>query len=278
MSPGPLNGPNSSATPPIPAPHWYWNDASQTAETVGCSLTVTPPAGQGSAFTVSPSQSVTVMLPDVKSTGIGGYMQVNNSAPNSSVYELWAGPTSDMLSGGMNCGMYWTLNVTTPTMPAFGLGQLEMVQIATLNADGKVDDNKSAGQDIPFGPATGLDGQCPYVSGSETAAGTPTTAQDSPGIKLIIPGGDQLYSASYTPSFTDYLLYEPPGKDSVFVPVGIMSWSTNGSATIPEPEDDWSYYSRIHGGDSAGTVDVPTGTFAVRNTFPSWTQIITVSH
>jgi hypothetical protein len=46
--PGPLNGPNTTSTPPIPGPSWYWNDASSTTETITCTATVTP---------VRPSQS-----------------------------------------------------------------------------------------------------------------------------------------------------------------------------------------------------------------------------
>ena len=41
---------------------------------VSCAVTVTPPTGQGLPFTVTPTQQVTVMVPEVQAFGEGGYM------------------------------------------------------------------------------------------------------------------------------------------------------------------------------------------------------------
>jgi hypothetical protein len=50
--PGPLTNPTA---------HWYWNDPSQTIETVTCTATVTPPGGDGAPFPVTVTQLVTVV-------------------------------------------------------------------------------------------------------------------------------------------------------------------------------------------------------------------------
>ena len=41
--PGPLNGPDTTKTPNIPPPGWYWNDAANNMETVSCTATVPVP-------------------------------------------------------------------------------------------------------------------------------------------------------------------------------------------------------------------------------------------
>jgi hypothetical protein len=258
----------------LPTASWYWNDLGPTSkpETVSCSVTLTPPTGQGSAFTVSPSQTTTVMMPDFTGTGTAGYMQVNTSAPGDSNYELWAGPTAPMISSGMTGGMSWDLSVTTPPSPAFGLGNLELVQIVTpyltYSANG--------GATQTYSPGTGLDGEYPYAQGQELSGHLMNS--DSPGMGLI----NMFFTvtqATFTPGFTDYLMYEPPNSTQ-FVPVGIFVWSTSGSAALPAaPNNSWSQYSTMHGGDpadAAGTVNAPNVDFVQTNSFPSWTQIVRV--
>lgn len=116
--PGPLT--NSTAG-------WYWNDIRQTPETVSCTATVTPPAGQGSAFTVTVTQKVTVMVPLWTCKGVGGNMQVNTVIPVGNRTDFWlhAGPTAGSVETG---GMDWYATVTPPLGTSFGAGSLEMVQ------------------------------------------------------------------------------------------------------------------------------------------------------
>ena len=121
--PGPLT--NSTAG-------WYWNDHAQTAETVSFTATVTPPAGQGSAFTVAVTQKVTVMLPVWQCKGVGGDMQVNTANPPSNGTDYWlhAGP---LAGSGETGGMDWRATVSPPSGTTFGAGSLEMVQLVIPN-------------------------------------------------------------------------------------------------------------------------------------------------
>jgi hypothetical protein len=252
--PGPLT--NSTA-------HWYWNETTHQ-ETVSCTPTLTPPTNQGSAFPLTVSQNVTVVQPPWTSTGTGGYMQVNaNCANQGSAICLYAGPASGQL-GGMN----WEATVNTPVL--FGLftaGQLELVQIVTPNLSYYTAAGPSLPHNDPENGHTGLDTHYPYASYSEGTS--PFMTNDNPSLPL-----GTCYSASMQHQFNDYLLYQPPGTDVQWVPLGTFSWSTNGSAIIPST-GNWADYASENGTDAAGTVtpNGPSVPFTSTSTFPNWTLI-----
>jgi hypothetical protein len=259
---------------PIPATNstsWYWNDPANASETVSCTVTVTPPAGQGNAFTftVSAPKPVSVQVPGWFGYGIGGYMQVNTRAPlqNGNV-ALYAGP-----SAGQNGGINWTANVMGSSL--FTSGTLELVQVVTPNQSYVFNTRvgvPGATQNDPENGMFGLDTHYPYgwlTTGSYDPPYLPTlyTAYDAPSLGL-----GNATSATMQHQFTDYLMFKPPGY-SQWVPLGTLAWSTNGSATIPAT-GNWADYALQNGSDSAGTVNPSTQTnFTVGNSFPSWTRV-----
>jgi len=86
-------------------------------------------------------------------------------------------------------------------------------------------------------------------------------------------------------SFTDYLLYQPPGTDVRWVPLANFTWSTNGSATIPSSGLWGDYIVQGTPSDKAGTVGAGTVSqftnppvkvnFKSYHTHPKWTLINT---
>jgi len=249
--PGPLN----QATA-----HWYWNDSKQAQETVTCTATVTPPAGQGTPFSITVTQKVTVQVPGWQAAGQGSYMQVNTSAPRDSNYELWG-------------SMDWKATITTPTQPAFGTGNWEVVQIITPSDSYTTYTNPVQNHSNPQNGVTALDLTCPYLGDVFMESVQPGADNDNPGLRLTASGSAPVASAVFKDTFVDYLMYQPPGSDVQWVPLAAFAWSTNGSATIPV-SGKWSDYVLENFSDSAGTVTPSAMTpFKPWNTHPSWTQI-----
>jgi len=261
--PGPLTNPTA---------RWYWNDLAANTngpahETVSCTLTITPPAGQGAAFAVTATRKVTVYWPLWTAFGVGGTMVVSNGYPNNGDYWLYAGPTP---GSGETGGMDWYAIVSPPdpNPAAFGAGSLQIVQLVIpgmifTSTDGDKYNWSTNGQE-------GLDTSYPY--GWVTTSPT-YFSRDSPGIDLSHPlPGTLAYSGGLQDQFEDYLLYFAPGSAQC-VPLGRFVWSTAGSATIPFQNGnlDWAFWP----GTSAGTV-TPSGTpsrnFVPNNSFPMWTQ------
>ncbi len=249
--PGPLTNPTAG---------WYWNDLNQTPETVSCTATVTPPAGQGSAFTVTLTQKVTVMVPGWTCTGTGGNMQINNVyPPMPGNYFLYAGSTPGSGVGGMN----WNATVSPPPGTTFGAGSLMLVQLAipdrsytvytiqpfTQNHDDP--ENGQEGLDVTF--------PVPWIQGAPNYRTNDSPAQELTGV-VSVRLGDQ---------FEDYLMYFAPGSNQC-VPLARFVWSISGSATMPST--NWANY----GSGSAGHI-TPSGTtnFGPSNAFPMWTRINT---
>jgi len=252
--PGPLTNPTAG---------WYWNDLSQTPtpETVSCTATVTPPSGQGSSFTVTVTQKVTVYRPNWTATGTGGNMQVNNNFPGSTDYYLWAGPVPG--NGG---GMDWRATVSPPSATTFGAGSLVLVQLIipdlsfttyTIKPFTSTHTYSLNGQEVldlyPY----------PWITGTPNYY-----SNDNPGLDLTYFNA---VSATVGDQFEDYLMYFAPGSNQC-VPLAYFVWSTSGSATIPAT-NNWANY----GAGSAGRV-TPSGTvtkFGPSNSFPMWTKLYT---
>jgi len=247
---------------PIPSTNptsWYWNDAQKTPETVSCTATVTPPAGQGSPFTVTATRQVTVYIPIVHAYGVGGNMQVNALAQNSSSIELYAGGTPGSSNPG---GINWHATVSAPPGTTFGNGSLAIAQVISPNASitGLNQFQVPTNHPDSENGQTGLDGIFPYGWSDTSYYGG-----DEPGIPL----DSSILSAQLSDSFVDYLMYQAPGS-SQWVPVAKFYWSTNGNASIPST-GNWADFV-----GSAGTV-TPSGSnvnFTPSNSFPTWTQTL----
>jgi hypothetical protein len=237
----------------VAGPSWCWYDSGNSThvlEGITCTATVTPPAGQGAAFTVTASQVVNVYVPSWKATATAGTMRVDTSSPGGNGSDYW------LYAGGP--GMKWTASVSSPLVGVFGDGTIELVQTVTpgisyTTADGMVHNYSNNGQN-------GLDTSYPYL----WATGAPNyTTNDNPGLNLT-----GTVAGSVKDQFQDYLMYAPPGS-SQFVPLASSSWAANGSVNIPPT--GWANFL-----GSAGTVT--GGSFSASNTFPSWTQNVGNGH
>ncbi|MGI4789482.1 MAG: hypothetical protein ACRYFS_11605 [Janthinobacterium lividum] len=259
---------------PIPSTNptgWYWNDLAKgtgnsTQETVSCTATVTPPAGQGSAFTVSATQPVTVWTPVWTATGNGSAISVDNKYQPP---DFWLHAGYAITGLGAFSGMAWKANLAAPPAPVlFGVGSLALVQIITSNDCGFMT-NTALSVPLPYSSngQTGLDLSWPYPWGTSlptSVGGMYYTAGDSPGVPLILAR-----SAHDNVSFEDHLMYCPPGSLQ-YVSVAKYIWSVNMSATLPAT-GNWINFT-----GSAGTItdSQNAGTFLPNNTFPAWTQIV----
>ncbi len=250
---------------------WYWNDllpannGVPVTESVSCTAIVTPPVGQGSAFTVTASKPVSVFRPIWTSTGTGGYMKVNLYSPGSPRYELFAGPTAAQTANGLRGGMNFTATVASPDITLFGTGSLELVQLVTPDRTVSSVDN-----DYTYSEngQSGLDTGYPYGWNASVPS---YQTDDSPGMPLA----DYLVSlATMNDQFESFLMYFPPSSTQC-VPLAHFVWSTSGKAVLPNSTGTWAGYIAQNGSDAAGTV-TPSGntaTFLPSNVFPEWTQI-----
>ena len=259
---------------------WVWNDPSPATETVTCKATVTPTDGKSSPYMVTATQKVLVQLPKWQAVGRGGYMQVNKYDPNNpsnNIYRLWAGPAADMKASNIPVGMIWQAYVTTPTTPAFGTGNLELIQIVTPNDGYTTFAPPVQNRTDPLNNITGLDLTYPYGNHVVPEAQQPLIDNDNPGLQLTTQSGNIIASsANFNSKFVDYLMYQPPGAGSQWIALGQFSWSTTGSAGIPST-NNWGSYVTQNGSDSAGTVspNTPTPFAGVMGPafFPSWTRV-----
>lgn len=255
---------------------WCWNDPNPATETIKCKVTITPPAGQGPAFslTVTAPKPVSVQLPQWTATGTAGYMQVNTKAPGDPNYELWAGPIPN---SGQSNGMNWKASVYTPTTPAFGTGSLEIVQIVTPNESWTLKTVPPQPQSSPDDNVSELDGSCPYEGALSTELAQPLLDGDTPGIHLT-SSTPIFASATDKSSFIDYLLYKPPGSNSQWITLAQFAWSINGSASIPGTGNWADYVTQNHSDAAIPNTISPSGTTSFMgiygpNFFPSWTRV-----
>ncbi len=249
--------PNTAASP-----SWYWNDLSQQTETITCTATVTPPTGQGSPFSVTATQKVTVMVPLFSATGVGGYMRVGQFRDGG--YYLFATPNTPLNGGGMN----WEGVDETPTSPVFGPGRLELVQIAIPNVS-YVKFSTGVNDADPENNQVGLDKAYPYGG----IVSTEPIWDDGDSPQLVLQNGNSpvASSAQMTHQFQDTFMYQPPNSGQ-WVPMATFNWSTNGNAAIPAT-NNWADYTTAPGSNlpgQAGTVSPSTGQFTPTNIFPSW--------
>ena len=221
-----------------------------------CTATVTPPAGQGSPFTVTATQVVNVYVPTWTATGTGGSMYVNTYAANmNGALTLWG-------------NMTWNATVTTPQSPvAFGTGSLQLVQLYSPDDDYYTDfiPGPPIKHTDPNNGKTGLDTTYPYGMQYPSTAIVQEPAPYSNGDNPNFGVNPSIYSVTNDSSFQDYLMYQPPGS-SQWVTLATFTWYAFGTATIPAA--GWANY----GPGPAGSI-IPTATtqFTMDNTLPSWT-------
>ena len=256
-----------------PTAQWQWvevGNGTSKSETVSVSAKVTPPAGQGSAFTVTATQPVSVWSPTWTCTGTGGEIDVNNYYEGASGYCLYCGPTPQGKVSGYPSGMTWYATVSAPPAPVpLGSGSLRIVQLVT-SLDIVYEEDTAIPtiwqqHESPNNGKTGLDTSWPYPW---VVPASPYMSGDSPGIQL-----DTNKSAIYNMSLKDYLMYLPPGSGR-YVPLANFIWSVNMAATIPNT-NNWRDYTGSPGTvtDSGGQ----QGKFLRSSDFPMWTQIFTFS-
>jgi len=232
--PGPLTNPTAS---------WFWDDQKTAQDKVTCTVTVTPPSGQGLPFSLTVVKPVNVVVPSWTCTGTAGTMQVNTlwGAGNGTDSCLWAGPAS---GSAKSVGMDWNATLSPLPAPFSGTGTLELVQtetpnstyISTAGAKYKRSNNGQQGLDT-FYPYPWVQSPSPYES------------NDSPGIDLTALSAA---SGQLQYQFVDCLMFKPPGS-SQYVPLATYSWSTPASST-------------------ASLTPAGTTPFTASNAFPSWPQ------
>ncbi len=250
--PGPLT--NSTA-------HWFWNDAQQTPETVTCTATVTPPAGQGSQFSVTATQKVTVYVPSWTATNATGYGYVGY--PNSSQsLELYAGPSAAMQQKNQTDGSVWVATVSSPLAAFTGAGQWGYAQIINPGENFVLTDGSRAASTDSGVPA--LDNTFPY-EGTHTLDGGQQKDGDAPALPL----NDAFAEVFMTDVFKTYLMFRPSGSDTRWVPLAETGWDTEFDAKEPG-SGHWTDYPA---NTSAGPV-LPIFDFKPQNVYPSWNKVL----
>ena len=275
---------NPSATPPTsanpsasyfvpyigtitnPTAHWYWTEEAGV-ETVACAVTLTPPAGEGSTFSLTVSRQVAVVEPTYSCTYYEGVPFVPPAGT-----KLQASGTSSAHPHGSS----WDCQVQTPALFGSG-GSCNFSQLITPGrshtySSGTVSctENNNTGLDTgcPY-PATSSD---PYTVGAGTSTGWPTDNSqhetgDLPGTATTDTYGSRgtATSISINESFNTFLMYVPPGGDVQPVPLHELDW--NWAATPTEPAGGWASTNGIQTG-------AVTSTASVRDyTHPEWTRV-----
>jgi hypothetical protein len=145
------------------------------------------------------------------------------------------------------------------TPPAGGDGEIKFTQI--LQA--ALTQTPSSGPVQTWSiPAWWLDIDDPYANHGPHAvtAGTQGTATDNDSPGLPLSAG--FTNGTVTMTFKLYLMYKPAGADSIWVPLGLVSWGWAGSARSTDGGATWTKTSGAH------TATNPSG--AKTNEFPTW--------
>jgi hypothetical protein len=259
---GPLN---------VAGPSWYWNDSTNTPETITCTAIVTQPSPFQTPITLNLKATVNVWLPKWSATCTLGNLFVENDGTSSNPdFELEADGTPTNTQGGMVIiATGSSPNSNLPSNLGAAIYQLvtpNVTEVSQLAAGGPTEtdvDNKN-GQ-------TGLDTNRPYGWFQTPTATSPYFwARDSPHTSLT---ANNALSINDGTQFVDYLMFLPPapaGASATFVPMGRVTWGISTGGTIPTPALssplDWP--TGIAGSLTGG------GSFAPCHTFPSWTQIL----
>jgi len=239
-----------------PSVTFYYSQASSPS-TVATSVHLVVPAGSlpAAGLNASLSRTCTVVPPTWKITATTGTTQLEPiSAPNcvtfdGASYTYSNGNTSTILKGGI----VWVGWVTTP--PGYGSGGgWNVTQLGTLHRvrteDGTVQGlacNDKLGLDTQFGYDPVYPGLYPDTGTWAGADDQPISGFDGPDplYGSTLPGTESL---TVNDSFTDYLMYKPPGAGSCFVPLENFTWFWKGQV-LPDTSGGWRLFSP--GGSSA---------------------------
>lgn len=248
-----------------PTYHWYWNDPAGMTETVTCTATVTSPTGQGSPFTITATQKVSVYVPTLSGLGnqVGmGYIRTiqQQNVTNTQMIALQPGnpPAGN--------GSIWTAAISLPATPNFGSGQWAYLQLIKPGEYITIAGQKETSKNTMNGE--GLDYVFPYM-GSFFTDGRLDTQGDAPYIGGL---NGAVTNAVMTSTFHTYLMFQPPANstnDVRWVPLALSLWSTNFNANLA-PYDSWIDYPT---GQSVGPVQLGYN-FVSQNSFPSWSRIV----
>jgi len=251
------------AIPATNPTQWYWNDLQGASETVKCTVTVTPPTGQGSPFdlTVTAPKPVSVWVPTVNqnSNFVGaGYVGPYN--PSNPIW-MFAAPPASTSTTHYAEGSTWKTSISMPATPTFsGTGTYGYAQIIVPGET--LTDGNGKSYPGPHNGLAGLDGTFPYLSDTYFADSRLYSDGDSPALPLA----DTFTSTALTDTFHTYLMFKPPGSNQ-WVPLAESLWLTNFNAS--EPSTGWANFPATQ---SVGPVSLGYN-FVRQNTFPSWTAV-----
>ena len=252
-----------------PTAHWYWSDKAGS-QTVSCTATVTPPAGQGSPFPVTAAQMVSLVLPTISVTPVPGRVQINNLAQSvyGPGYYLYAGP-------GINsqAGMTWTATITSPSLFTQDVTQNGTLWnfVQTTTPSRYRTPKGGSEQPSAVNGQSGLDTTYPYEPGPYSAtfpggypaSTVPSKSSDSPA--AFISDGFQNYRV--LDNFQTYIMYSPPGIDTQWVPVWEINWYWTANDAIPG--SSWINWDNAN---DAGIVRAPNS--ESQTVHPKWTTLV----
>ncbi len=251
--------------------HWYWNDFAGP-QTVACTVTLTPPDGQGVPFSVTASQKVNLYTPQTTENPTLGRVQINNYAPAPPY------PNNPAFYLGrirqLPLGIIFTTQVQTPSLfTSQGSGSWNMVQGISPNT-WKMQYGKTE-EPYPDNGKSGLDTSYPFYPGGASSSfpqsvpANNLTAQpcDSPGI----PSLSNFYVRYRTAqSFQTYIMYRPPGSDTQWVPIWRVEWNWNADASVMSaPGYMWSNWDDTNSPGAAAITSNSATTL-----FPTWSYAL----
>ncbi len=255
-----------------PTAHWYWSDKA-SVKTVTCTMTLTPPTGQGAAFTVTAAQKVILDSPSYLPNEPIGVVQLNTSSPS------FPGSQAVYAGKGANntpiAGIVFDDTVTTPATPYTSTGYWYHVQIATESRYRTAVGSSSSvgsvnnGQGLDYTPLQG--GGASYVYGVTTNAdGSHASPKDDDNPSILVTNSYQEYKAKGE-SFQDYIMYSPPGTNSISVPLASFQWSWNADVKIPQTPlpKSWANWNNAL---TNGTI-TPPATVSRQTLFPVWSKL-----
>ena len=267
------------AAPPV----WYWDD-SASSETVTCTATVTPPAGQGSPSRIAVTQNVALDVPKFTNKEPVGVVVLNyyhylHDGKNGTTLALAlaagggdsSAPTAEQVNG-----ITFNDTVLTPALYS-SKGNWYHLQLITVSR-----------YETPTGSSTaiaaqgnGVMGALDYGKGVALAEDQVLPADgtdadpdnDSPDIVVSDPYQEFNVKSE---SFQDYIMYTPPIPpvgDSITVPLAYFQWKWNVDVTIPQtplPKSWKNWNDRA----TTGTITGPADNSASRQlAYPTWTTL-----
>lgn len=213
------------------------------------------------------TQKVNLQVPGISVTPTPGRVQLNNLFPAiyGSGYALFDGG-----GNGAKRGIDWSVRVNTPApFSSQGASLWNFVQLV-VPQHSRTDNSNQTHPSVLNGQS-GLDGTYPYdpgpfsgsFPGGHAADNLLWTSGDSPGFPV-----ENVYQGyTVTDTFNTYVMYNPPGGDTQWVPLWDINWYW--TATVTRPGTSWSTWDDS---SSAGIVRVTNTTSTT--THPRWSALV----